>query len=290
METMQKIKVCDDYLSWGEDLFLMQDSKPDIEDARVLQERFRCDGYLYFKNFHDRDKILKAKKEIIQVLSDMNALGLNSDDVNSFPNYWGDYHFSPHGEELAMFDEANQSKSILFTKYAVKKMKRLLNLLNGSNLIELFNRIFESPSTTLDKKWLRAVQPTECTGIHADHLYMGRGSKRLTTVWTPFDDIPIELGSLVVGQRSHFMKGDVEIYRHKDTILDNVHGWFSQKPKELFDSNNCKWVTENFQAGDIVIFGLYTLHASTVNMTNRFRLSCDTRFQPLNENIDERYK
>ena len=34
------------------------------------------------------------------------------------------------------------------------------------------------------------------------------------------------------------------------------------------------------RAGDIVTFGLYTLHGSTTNTTNRFRISCDVRFQP----------
>jgi ectoine hydroxylase-related dioxygenase (phytanoyl-CoA dioxygenase family) len=41
--------------------------------------------------------------------------------------------------------------------------------------------------------------------------------------------------------------------------------------------------------GDVILFGLYTMHASTTNTTNRFRLSCDVRYQPANEPVDERW-
>jgi ectoine hydroxylase-related dioxygenase (phytanoyl-CoA dioxygenase family) len=42
--------------------------------------------------------------------------------------------------------------------------------------------------------------------------------------------------------------------------------------------------------GDVVIFGLKTLHMSTTNTTDQFRISCDTRWQPSNEAVDERWK
>ena len=34
-----------------------------------------------------------------------------------------------------------------------------------------------------------------------------------------------------------------------------------------------------------LIFGLYTLHASTTNLTDKFRISCDIRFQPAGEKM-----
>ena len=35
-----------------------------------------------------------------------------------------------------------------------------------------------------------------------------------------------------------------------------------------------------FSAGDILIFTMRTIHMSSVNVTNKLRLSCDTRWQP----------
>ena len=34
---------------------------------------------------------------------------------------------------------------------------------------------------------------------------------------------------------------------------------------------------------------MHTMHASTTNLTNRYRLSCDVRFQPANDPVDQRW-
>jgi len=41
--------------------------------------------------------------------------------------------------------------------------------------------------------------------------------------------------------------------------------------------------------GDVMIFGMRLLHCSVANETNRFRLSCDTRYQLAAEKVDERW-
>ena len=44
-----------------------------------------------------------------------------------------------------------------------------------------------------------------------------------------------------------------------------------------------------FNAGDVLIFGMWTMHGSVNNTTDRWRLSSDTRFQPASEPVDERW-
>jgi len=39
------------------------------------------------------------------------------------------------------------------------------------------------------------------------------------------------------------------------------------------------WVSTPFRAGDIVIFGMYLMQGSLGNLSDRFRLSCDTCYQ-----------
>ena len=41
--------------------------------------------------------------------------------------------------------------------------------------------------------------------------------------------------------------------------------------------------------GDALLFGMYTMHGSLTNTTNRYRLSCDTRYQLASEPADERW-
>ena len=61
--------------------------------------------------------------------------------------------------------------------------------------------------------------------------------------------------------------------------------WTAKKGHKIFwDAKKIKpskvWVTEDFKMGDVVIFGMKTLHMSTTNTTDKFRVSCDTRWQP----------
>ena len=41
------------------------------------------------------------------------------------------------------------------------------------------------------------------TGIHADWVYMGRGTSNLLTCWIPIGDVPIEMGTLAVLEGSN---------------------------------------------------------------------------------------
>lgn len=67
-------------------------------------------------------------------------------------------------------------------------------------------------------------------------------------------------------------------------------GWFSNDPHEVAALDpDCQWRTTDYGAGDIVIFGMRTLHASTANLTDHARLSCDVRWQPAADAVDVRY-
>lgn len=44
-----------------------------------------------------------------------------------------------------------------------------------------------------------------------------------------------------------------------------------------------------FHAGDVLTFGMGTVHASLDNHSNRFRLSSDSRYQLACEPVDERW-
>jgi hypothetical protein len=48
-------------------------------------------------------------------------------------------------------------------------------------------------------------------------------------------------------------------------------------------------VSGDFAAGDVILFGMHTLHMSTANLTDRVRVSCDVRWQPASLPVDDRY-
>ena len=46
------------------------------------------------------------------------------------------------------------------------------------------------------------------------------------------------------------------------------------------ESNSVLWHTSAVQAGDLILFDIRTVHASTTNSSKYFRISVDTRWQP----------
>jgi ectoine hydroxylase-related dioxygenase (phytanoyl-CoA dioxygenase family) len=101
----------------------------------------------------------------------------------------------------------------------------------------------------------------------------------------------MELGSLCICVGSHRFDPLLQTYGQMDISKDRVKGsgWFSEDPVEIVEKFGGRWATTDFQAGDAIIFGMFTLHMSTVNQTGRYRTSCDTRYQLRSEPIDERF-
>jgi len=82
-------------------------------------------------------------------------------------------------------------------------------------------------------------------------------------------------------------------YVYRYLHLQN-NGWYSEDPediaKEFQGEGTVEWVSTDFKAGDVCILGLDVLHMSTTNTTDRYRLSCDTRWQPKGDKIEPMLK
>jgi ectoine hydroxylase-related dioxygenase (phytanoyl-CoA dioxygenase family) len=51
-----------------------------------------------------------------------------------------------------------------------------------------------------------------------------------------------------------------------------------------------RWLTAEYRMGDVLIFSIYTMHASTDNRSeSAVRLSSDTRYQLASEPVDPRW-
>ncbi|MEW6750869.1 MAG: phytanoyl-CoA dioxygenase family protein [Candidatus Latescibacterota bacterium] len=50
-----------------------------------------------------------------------------------------------------------------------------------------------------------------------------------------------------------------------------------------------RWLTAEYRMGDLLVFGMYLMHASSDNRTDRIRLSADSRYQLASEAADERW-
>ena len=74
-----------------------------------------------------------------------------------------------------------------------------------------------------------------------------------------------------------------------DVDRDHVTGWFSSDPVEMVDKFGGQWLTSEFEMGDAIIFGMFTMHGSLTNTSRRYRITCDTRYQRADDPVDERW-
>ena len=241
-----------------------------LPDMQALHAQFAEDGYLLLRGLIDREKVKQARATILHYMHEQNVLTPDAPILDGV---------MPRGGRGA-------------------KMKRIayhedvLAVIQATEIFDFFAAYFGEPALTFDYKWLRAVGNEQYTGAHYDFVYMGRGSGNLHTVWIPLGDTTVDHGTLAVCKGSHNLPSFARIrdtYGRMDVDRDGIDGWFTKDPMEIVEKFGGEWQTSEFFMGDIILFGMHTMHASTTNLTNRFRLSCDVRFQPASDPADERW-
>jgi hypothetical protein len=258
----------------GRYLTELRSSNEILNDTEALRNRLKEDGYLLIRDFHNREDVLSARRGILQKLQAMGRL---------------DPH-APLEEGLIGPD----NKSAMFGGAPAPenedKLGPFYRLVNSSKVIDFFSELLGGEAMTYNYKWPRAVARGDFTGAHYDIVYMGRGTPNVYTMWTPLGDIPLELGPLAICLGSQHFHKIKETYGRMDVDRDNVEkGWFSENPIEIVENFGGQWATTPFAAGDVIIFGMFLMHASLDNVTNRYRLSADTRYQLRSEPVDERW-
>ena len=251
----------------------LRDSSHLLDNISAMRARIAEDGYLLLRGFIDRERVLHARRTILHYMDEQQVL------MPDEPLLEGVMPKGGRGVRLTGKDGISHQSDILA-------------VIEADRLFTFFARFFDEPATTFTYKWLRAVGNEQYTGAHCDIVYMGSGSQNLHTVWIPFGDIPVEQGTLAMCVGSHTdprFERIRQTYGRMDVDRDRTEGWFSRDPLELADTHGGRWQTTNFRAGDVMIFGMYTMHASTTNLTNRFRLSCDVRYQPAGDPVDSRW-
>lgn len=252
----------------------LRESNKALGDTPALWRRLREDGYLLLRGLIDRETVLAARGVVLAHMQEQQALLPDTPVLEGVMPQGGRNVRMMGGQGIAHHSA-------------------VLAVLESPALFTLFERLFGQPALTFPFKWLRAIGNDEYTGAHFDYVYMGRGSSNLYTVWIPFGDTPITQGTLAVCRGSHKLDSFARIrdtYGRMDIDRDGVSGWFERDPMQIVERFGGQWQCADYRAGDVIIFGMHTMHASTTNLTNRFRLSCDVRYQPKSDPVDERWK
>jgi hypothetical protein len=265
----------------------LRDSSYLAGDADSLRARMEEDGYLFMRGCLNRDEVLAARGEVVRRLAAEGFLAPGTDPMDAIIRKDAESTFRPDLTE-------NNAP--------------LLRLLYSGAMMAFYENFFGEPVRHYDFTWLRAMTPGLGTRPHCDVVYMGRGTReKLLTAWTPLGDAPISLGGLMILEGSHlqherlrhYLERDVDTYctngRHAGEIESGQKRWewdgsLTKDPASLRAKLGGRWLTTDFEAGDLLTFTMHTVHASLDNGSpDRMRFSSDSRYQPASLPADERW-
>jgi hypothetical protein len=236
----------------------------------ALRGRLAEDGYLLLRGFHPRAEVMAARADVIQALRPRGVLAPGAD-----------------GDAGRM--AVHEMGWIHISQAEIAQWRRYLALVRSERILGLFTRLLGGAATTFDHKWLRAMPPGfGGANPHCDIVYMGGGTDRLYTVWTPLGDVPLEMGPLMILPDAHRHPMVREVYGRGDAHSGSYSS-FSSDARAAQRVIGTRWRTAAFAAGDILLFGMHTMHASLRNCSDRIRLSTDTRYQLASDPIDDRH-
>ena len=274
-----------------ESLGELRSSSDAREDFNELNCRFERDGYLYLPGLLDRDTVWAARQTMLEALA-----GLDFVDT--------DY---PLSDGVAKREISVSAREMVQLS---KNNEPLNQALYAGPMIAFYEQFLGGPIRPLDFTWCRVKSSgTEtATNPHYDVVFMGRGTKNLYTSWTPLGDIPRQMGGLMILENSHrleevkatYGQSDVDVYcTNEPKALEKETGqkrWqgsgtgtYANDAIALREELNRRWLTTDYELGDLLVFSMYTMHASMDNLTDRLRLSTDTRYQLASEPVDERW-
>lgn len=257
-----------------------------LDNAAALRARMQEDGYLFLPGLLDVDAVMGARRSVLEKLQAEGALDPNRPLMAGVAAPDVHFTFRP--------DLANGNPVIH-------------DLLYTGTAMRFFEAFLGGPVLHYDYTWLRAKAPgpNTATSPHCDIVFMNRGTKQLYTLWTPLDDIPYELGGLMILEGSHrkvehlgdYWEFDVDSYcvdgkndkAHEQWSWSATGGSFSKDAIGVRQQIGGRWLSTEYKAGDVLIFNMFTLHGSLDNRTDRIRLSTDSRYQLQGEAVDERW-
>lgn len=236
-------------------------------------------GYLLLRGVHDPDEVAAARLEVLHRLAEVGEISEPvKDGLASGTSRRRDACSTQ--EELGAFWRS------------VSEGPAVRSVINGSRITHLMSWLFEEPAAHFSFAWLRAMTKGRASPLHIDHPYMNRGSKRLVTCWTPLCDISLANGSLYILENSHNWSDVRAEFEGHDVDRDPSRpGHIEESPIKLVKRKESRLLTAEFGLGDCLIFGMFTVHGSFDNNSENgeVRLSCDTRFQPASDPMDERF-
>ena len=244
-----------------------------LDDADALRARLDDDGYLFLRGFLDQALIAAAREEILLKYAIIGEI----DPTRPLDD--------------AIYDERNALGNINLRAFAqsVRDGIAYKNVVLNERIFELQEMLLGGPVRAFDFRWPRFARPGEGCGVHCDGPYLTRRTDRINSTWIPLGHVHMIEGALMILERVPGYEKRLERYLSMDADRDGLE-WLGD-PLRIQQRFGARWLSTDFEAGDVLCFGMGTVHAALDNHSpvGRCRLSSDSRYQLASEPLDERW-
>lgn len=240
-----------------------------LDDAAEMQRRIAAEGYLFFRQLQNPDKLLSLRKEMLTVMQEGGWIAPGTDPVDG----------------IAVLDARCTEGDPEYTDvyHEVYKLQSFHQSGHWPEVTETIEKIAGRPIIPQPQKVARLWFPQytdHTTPIHQDFVHF-QGSFDNLTCWTPVGNCPRELGGLAVLKDSHKVG---EVLEHHFSLGAGSLQVNPGDHEELDQS----WLSTDYEVGDTLIFPALTVHMALPNVTeDKLRVSLDNRYQAKDDPIAE---
>lgn len=248
------------------------DLTPLLDDPEALRRKAADEGVLFFRGLLPREMVMELRACFLKILAANGWLEGDPRDGRADHN------------AIAAEDPARMTEmGVGVHKEAylqVQKSELFHRMAHHPNLIRLYEILFQGPVLPHPRHIARLMLPapySSPTPPHQDFIHI-QGTRNVWTAWIPIGDCPRHLGGLTV------VKGG-----HKEGLLPVAASQGAGGLEAHMCAREYTWLEDDFLAGDVLTFNSLTVHKSLAPAEREHvRLSCDYRYQPASEEIEER--
>lgn len=230
-----------------------------LGDDEGLRQQMDEDGYLLFRRVLEQETVRNVRSAITETLARVGWV--------EPPRI-----LAPSRCLVTPLRENDDAFPIGYDE--VQKLEAFHALAHEPDLLAIMRSVMGETAFPHPLKIARLAFPDHYEATTPPHQDFpnNQGTTTLTAAWIPVVDMPAEMGGLAVLRGSHRW-GPLPLARHL-----GAGNRTSVIPPEMLEE--CRWVTTEFEMGDVLLFPSLTVHAALHNASElSMRLSVDFRYQ-----------
>ncbi|TIB73777.1 hypothetical protein E3Q06_01492 [Wallemia mellicola] len=271
----------------------------------VIRERYENDGYVLVKGLLPIEVVRKMRRDYFEFVKCTGILKEGTDSVDGIftggpPNKFGGPGSANTGEGTLDPQQVEFLKRATEAHYSefYDEFQKTPELYEFARKITGWQNIL-----LLQRQMLRTnVKGSEATAVHYDQIFLRGALPTSLTAWIPIGGCNVEGGSLIYLEKSHEIGREIE-----NDFSERAKDFTPEERLSAFNSNMMRggilsddaqgfgkvygrrWLVTNYEDGDVIFHQPYMIHASSVNETDKIRLSTDLRFVNPDEDFDRRW-